>query len=890
MSIYENNLRITSFTETSSVGGSYLIPIVDVSDTTMSSTGTTKKITYSSLFGQIDTDLDLAIVAKTGQYSDLGGKPVAGVDFLTPTSDGSGLTNVNASTVKNFGLSGYAGTIGKPLSGFPSSAVLSVYANDFYGNFHGNGSDLSSVSAEVAYNVAPSGLSAYQGTIGSATTDSSVKFHGSFFGDASGLYNLPTSGAGSGFIYKLSLGGTSIYPDLNNNDADYSTYSFLGNGLNNILIGSKSFIGAGEGNILSSVNYAVIVNGVNNGSDSNYIFIGNGSNNQIIGSPYAGILNGENNLIENKPNTFIIGSNITAPLSNYTYFNNVSSQGTVASNYIQSNGGFIDGDLTISGSITALGSATYQNTVFTTTSALSIINTGQFGPALYVEQAGGFGDVASFYDADGIEVLHVGNGLYPDGEGLTHETGIVGIMTSAPNKTLTVSGEISASSHIYTGGILYTSGHSSLEWDSVYNTVSSSSATWDLVITLSGQIDDAYNTLSSNSGRWEDSYNALVSTSSNWDDSYLNLAANSGKWEDSYNTLTTTSGIWDTAYNTLTSTSGIWDSSYNTLTSTSSNWDTSYNTLTSTSGIWDSSYTTLTTYSGNWESVFDTVQSLSTNWDQVYFDVLSSRDDWYSVYNTVNSTSSYWNNIYNIFGNVSGKYESTYTTLCTNSAYWDFIADVVDVNYTDWNQAYIVSHDQNTDAGTVSASFKINLNGINGITLSSVGSQLGILNLGATNLIDVRVKDLILEGGVKSTGGKNYSSGWESTYTTVSSYSAAWSGGSTSLVAESADWESCYNTVSTNSANWNSTYSVVTAASAKWATTTTRLTAEIGDNSSTYFVVSHNLGTGYVLVQVYNNSTKEIVYPTIKYVNNNQIGLTFNYVIPSASHTVLIVG
>ena len=848
MSIYENNLRITSFTETSSVGGSYLIPIVDVSDTTMSSTGTTKKITYSSLFGQIDTDLDLAIVAKTGQYSDLGGKPVAGVDFLTPTGDGSGLTNVNASTVRNFGLSGYAGTIGKPLAGFPSSAVLSVYANDFYGNFHGNGSNLSSVSAEVAYSVAPSGLSAYQGTIGSATTDSSVKFHGSFFGDASGLYNIPTSGAGAGFIYKLSLGGTSIYPDLNNNDADYSTYSFLGNGLNNILIGSKSFIGAGEGNILSSVNYAVIVNGVNNGSDSNYIFIGNGSNNQIIGSPYAGILNGENNLIQNKPNTFIIGSNITAPLSNYTYFNNVSSQGTVASNYIQSKGGFIDGDLTISGNVTALGSATYQNTVFTTTSALSIINTGQFGPALYVEQNGGFGDVASFYDADGVEVLHVGNGLYPDGEGLTHETGIVGIMTSAPNKTLTVSGEISASSHIYTGGILYTSGHSSSEWDSVYNTVSSSSATWDLVIPLSGKINDVYNTLSSNSGEWEDSYNTLTTTSANWDEAYNTLTTTSANWDEAYNTLTSTSAIWDSSYNTLTSTSSNWDTSYNTLTSTSSNWDTSYNTLTSTSGIWDSSYTTLTTYSGDWKSVFDDVQSLSSNWDQVYFDVLSSRDDWYSVYNTVNSTSSYWSDIYNIFGNVSGKYESTYTTVCANSAYWDFIADVVDVNYTDWNQAYIVSHDQNTDYGTISASFKINFNSINGITLSSVSSQLGVLNRDATNLIDVRVKDIILEGDVKSTGGKNYSSGWESTY------------------------------------------SVVTAASAKWATTTTRLTAEIGDNYSTYFVVSHNLGTGYVLVQVYNNSTKEVVYPTTKYVNNNEIGLTFSYAIPSASHTVLIVG
>ena len=107
---------------------------------------------------------------------------------------------------------------------------------------------------------------------------------------------------------------------------------------------------------------------------------------------------------------------------------------------------FINNNLTVGGSLTALGTATFANTLFTTTSAISVVNTG-LGPALYVYQAAGPYDVASFYDGDGIEVLHVGN-AGPGG------LGKVGINESFPNKELTVRGSISATETIYANSYL----------------------------------------------------------------------------------------------------------------------------------------------------------------------------------------------------------------------------------------------------------------------------------------------------------------------------------------------------------------------------------------------------------------------------------------------------
>ena len=107
---------------------------------------------------------------------------------------------------------------------------------------------------------------------------------------------------------------------------------------------------------------------------------------------------------------------------------------------------YVGGNLTISGNLTALGNSYFLNTLFTTTSAISVVNTGP-GPALYVYQGPGTSDVASFYDGDGIEVLHIGNCDPGD------QFGKIGINTGDPNKELTVKGSISASGTINLGTV-----------------------------------------------------------------------------------------------------------------------------------------------------------------------------------------------------------------------------------------------------------------------------------------------------------------------------------------------------------------------------------------------------------------------------------------------------
>lgn len=101
------------------------------------------------------------------------------------------------------------------------------------------------------------------------------------------------------------------------------------------------------------------------------------------------------------------------------------------------------GTLNFTGNLNVAGSATFHNTEYTTTSSISVTNTGT-GPALVVKQTGEQA-IASFYDDSNIA-------LYIDGRAAT--PGYVGIGTKYPNKTLTVVGDISATGIIYGSGTI----------------------------------------------------------------------------------------------------------------------------------------------------------------------------------------------------------------------------------------------------------------------------------------------------------------------------------------------------------------------------------------------------------------------------------------------------
>ena len=116
----------------------------------------------------------------------------------------------------------------------------------------------------------------------------------------------------------------------------------------------------------------------------------------------------------------------------------------------------IMGNVNIFGNLFAAGSAFFANTIITTTSALSVINAGA-GPALFVSQGRGPGDIASFYDGDNSkEVFHIGNATDTFGSDVD---GVIGIKTGVPNKTLTVVGDISATGSFNNLTIDYTQGN-----------------------------------------------------------------------------------------------------------------------------------------------------------------------------------------------------------------------------------------------------------------------------------------------------------------------------------------------------------------------------------------------------------------------------------------------
>jgi len=96
------------------------------------------------------------------------------------------------------------------------------------------------------------------------------------------------------------------------------------------------------------------------------------------------------------------------------------------------------GTLNFTGNLNVAGSATFHNTEYTTTSSISVTNTGT-GPALVVNQTGEQA-IAAFYDDNSIA-------FYVDGK--TGTAGYVGVGTSAPNQHLTVVGNISATGTIY---------------------------------------------------------------------------------------------------------------------------------------------------------------------------------------------------------------------------------------------------------------------------------------------------------------------------------------------------------------------------------------------------------------------------------------------------------
>jgi len=231
--------------------------------------------------------------------------------------------------------------------------------------------------------------------------------------------------------------------------------------------------------------------------------------NNVLNSPTpAGNLGGQNNL-NNNNNSFIIGSNMTSIADNYTYVNNISSQGLVTaaagnsvnwysayaytnaqsgrlsqpsldSRYLVLTGGTLSGSLYVLGNLSAFNLSA-NNIVAQTLSSFGNVNIGgnlivdgsQFidGSLTVVNNLSVLGTLAyldttvsvtsslsviNFGSSPGLTIQQYGNTPIavfedPTGGGFVEitSTGQVGINTSTPNNALAVIGSVSASGSVY---------------------------------------------------------------------------------------------------------------------------------------------------------------------------------------------------------------------------------------------------------------------------------------------------------------------------------------------------------------------------------------------------------------------------------------------------------
>ena len=559
----------------------------------------------------------------------------------------------------------------------------------------------------------------------------------------------------------------------------------------------------------------------------------------------------------------------------------------VQGNFFPLSGGYVtgnthfNGNVTIFGDLSSSGTQTFANTVFTTTSSLSVYHVGGTGPALIVSQDGA-GDIASFYDLDqGVEVLHVGgvNSTYPN----------VGIKVSNPNKDFTVNGEISASGNIWTSGTILSAGQDILSLvmpniNTVYNTVNANSAVnWNYQGTdlksLSAdwqtgyQYAAAYSSVSSTFLTSETDSQTLsfneatkglsisngntVSLSSLIDNTAIDTGVRSltSQWNSAYSTVNSNSAtIWNYQGTDLKALSGNWQNAYTNLIansgaylsavdlafwSVSANWDSVYNTVQANSAIaWNYQGTDLKDLSAGWvggnEAYTNLVANSAAYLSSVDLSFLAASANWDSVYNTVQTNSAaVWSYQGDDIKALSGNWQEAYTNVINNSAAylsavdlsflsvsgnWDSVYNSVANTSATWDSVY-------SSFSAASSTFLTSETDSQTLSFDESTKDLSISN-GNTVSLSALVDGTAIDNGVRAL-----TSVWDSTYSTVQTNSATtWNYQGTDLKDLSANWQNAYTTVTNSSASWDSVYSNVVANSAtnvKTAATTVPGTSAI---------------------------------------------------------------
>ena len=590
---------------------------------------------------------------------------------------------------------------------------------------------------------------------------------------------------------------------------------------------------------------------------NNAIYTVNGTVNQIISTP-AGSNTGNNSVTLSLPSNLIVPNN-----------------------------------LTVLGNLTALGTSTFTNTVFTTTSALSVVNLGP-GPALYVFQAAGASDVASFYDGDGIEVLHVGNA-----QGGGNPLGQVGINTSDPSAELTVNGAISSN------GAITVFGGNSNQWNTAYTNLVSNSSNY-----LSGASVSYVNTnfvkISGDTMTGTLSAPKIVLTSAGSSSSPAIILSGT-----SFN-----SGIYLTGdgdgikINTRNNYTSLDISSLGVLS------DRVIGTTSDGSAASPSVYVGYETNSGLFRPAANNIGISIAGTERV----------------RVNSSGL------TVTGNISANGVLSGSSVDISGGLFTVTPTATyPVTISKPTNAFLVF---NMGSGTAFSGFRFQINNTDRYTaalnsagdqiysrFNSVGSYLGnTLSLGANGNVNINASQfalinstgnvgigtttpnekLTVVGNISATGVATASGGnsnqWNSNYSTTQSNSANWSDVYTTVRNFSASWEesadilpTVTNYLSTNNVllsgltvtrNLSVGGTIFTAVTAKAIAT---YIANIGNGVGTSFNLPHNLNTLEIITSVYDNATNVQAYPTVTVVDANTVNVQFSFTPSTNAYRVVIV-
>jgi hypothetical protein len=537
----------------------------------------------------------------------------------------------------------------------------------------------------------------------------------------------------------------------------------------------------------------------------------------------------------------------------------------------------VDRDVTVLGRLSSLGVSYFANTVFSTTSAICAYNTGP-GPALYVYQAAGPYDIASFYDGDGVEVLHIGNAT-PNGNGF------VGINNGDPNVELSVKGSISSTELAYIDGDVKIG----IEGQRISNlnvtgTISSASTLYVGGSLIQKDLLDVYSTVQSYSGlSWNqnltfDENTEVIAIRDSNNISLSSITQNNKNYTHA-NFLPLSGGV---VIGDLTITGNV--SSLGTLTYIDSQVSiTSAIEITNTgtgpalkvtqtgsqdiASFYDDANSVLIIKDGgdigvgtlNPNKKLTVIGEISStgaayidgNLIQPEFVDLKSRvntlsSNWNNVYTSVNTTSADWNNVYTSVNNISGNWNNVYTTVYNTSGNWD---NSVVISYSD-NSFLPLS------GGTVTGSV---------VFLSSV--ELGNGPTAVLFVSDAKVginteipnKELTVIGSISSSetiytqkGNSNF---WNDVYTSVNATSGIWNNVYTSVNNTSGNWNNVYTSVNNTSGNWNDVYTSVNNTSGNWNDVYTSVNNTSGNWNNVYTSVNNTSGNWNNVYTSVNNTS-----------------------------------